>query len=109
MKNDHRERCVKQWFAAAGAASAVAACALTLSADGSAVTLTEFARRGAVENVRTLLKRGAKIDERTPDGMTALHWAVFRDDEAMTRLLLDAGAKADVPSKVRGDATRTGV
>jgi ankyrin repeat protein len=99
MKNDHKERCVKQLLAAAGTACVVAAYALTLSADGSAGTLIEFARRGDVEHVRALLRRGAKVDDRTPDGMTALHWAVFRDDETMARLLLNAGAKADVPSK----------
>lgn len=40
-----------------------------------------------------LLKAGMPVNGPDADGMTALHWAVRQDDEAMVGLLIGAGAR----------------
>ncbi len=52
--------------------------------------------------VRTLLKQRADVNAAQADGMTALHWAVYRDDAEMAGELLSAGANVNA-------ATRYGV
>ena len=42
---------------------------------------------------------GAGIDAVDESGMTALHWAVLRDHEICTRILLDRGADVDALQK----------
>src|ERR1041384_614828 len=42
--------------------------------------------------VRQLLKEHADVSATQPDGMTALHWAVYLDDLEMATLLVKAGA-----------------
>src|SRR5947209_6980016 len=42
--------------------------------------------------VRTLLKKRADVNAPQPDGMTALHWAAYKDDLELARLLVKAGA-----------------
>ena len=61
--------------------------------------LVEAARQGAVETVATLLEAGADVDAAGPDGTTALHWAVQRDDRPLARRLLAAGAGADAANR----------
>jgi ankyrin repeat protein len=56
--------------------------------------LADAAERGDQAAVRSLLDRGEDPDRAQPDGMTALHWAVYRDDLDTARILL--GAKANV-------------
>eukprot|EP01032_Pedospumella_encystans_P013468 gene13468-15505_t len=55
-------------------------------------------------HLRTLTLRahsnsGAGIDAVDESGMTALHWAVLRDHEICTRILLDRGADVDALQK----------
>lgn len=50
------------------------------------------AKSGDLEAVRASLARGASTRDAEPDGTTALHWAVQRDEPALVRLLVDAGA-----------------
>ncbi|MCA9009528.1 MAG: ankyrin repeat domain-containing protein, partial [Planctomycetaceae bacterium] len=45
-----------------------------------------------MQAIRDLLKSGASVNGKQPDGMTALHWATFRDRADLVRLLLDSGA-----------------
>ena len=40
------------------------------------------------------------VNARQPDGATALHWAVYRDDLATARLLIGAGADAGVANEL---------
>ncbi len=61
--------------------------------------LVEAARQGAVETVATLLEAGVDVDAAGPDGTTALHWAVRRDDRPLARRLLAAGAGADAANR----------
>lgn len=59
--------------------------------------LADAAERGTDEELARLLARSkspADVNAAQPDGMTALHWAVYRDREAMVRDLLKAKADA---------------
>ena len=42
-----------------------------------------------------------RMDQPQPDGMTALHWAVFHERDDWVRRLLEAGADADVTNEYR--------
>ncbi|MBL9135196.1 MAG: ankyrin repeat domain-containing protein [Verrucomicrobiales bacterium] len=42
--------------------------------------------------IQQLLKASTELNASQPDGMTALHWAVYHDDSALTRRLIKAGA-----------------
>lgn len=56
-------------------------------------TLIELARTDDAAAVRTLTgKRKEAVNTATPDGTTALHWAVHNDNEALVKKLLAAGA-----------------
>ncbi len=57
---------------------------------------------GDLTSVRALLAKKADVNAASADGMTALHWAVQRDDIAMVEALVKAGAKVET-------ATRHGV
>jgi cytohesin len=57
--------------------------------------LVEAARSGDLAAVRSLLHDGADPDAAGPDGSTAVHWAVHRDDLDMLGALLEAGARPD--------------
>ncbi|MCP5145321.1 MAG: ankyrin repeat domain-containing protein [Gammaproteobacteria bacterium] len=57
-----------------------------------AQTLMDAARAGDSGQALELLKQGADASERMSDGTTALHWAVYNDDEALVTRLLKAGA-----------------
>jgi len=49
--------------------------------------------KGDREAVRSLLKQGVDANASQGDGMTALHWATYKDDLQMAQMLLYAGAK----------------
>jgi len=55
-------------------------------------SLTEAAKNGDRESIRTLLKQGLKVDAAEGDGTTALLWASYRDDLETADLLIRAGA-----------------
>ena len=65
----------------------------SLAADGPG--LVDAARNGDLGAVRSLLKGGADPNQAAPDGSTAVHWAVHRDNLEMLNALLDAGARPD--------------
>jgi uncharacterized protein len=67
--------------------------AASLAASGPA--LVDAARNGDLGAVRSLLRGGADANEAAPDGSTAVHWAVHRDNLDMLNALLAAGAKPD--------------
>ena len=58
------------------------------------------AMNGDTEAVRSLLQQGADINGAQGDGTTALHWAAFREDVPMARMLLNGGAKIDVTTRL---------
>lgn len=57
--------------------------------------LLAAAKRGDRAAVEAELGAGANPGEADADGTTALHWAVHRNDTAMSVMLLEAGALAD--------------
>src|SRR6266404_3045706 len=67
--------------------------AATVLAAGSDVA--DAAKRGDKTAVRTLLAQKADVNFKQPDGGTALHWAVWREDVELATMLLRAGANAN--------------
>jgi ankyrin repeat protein/acetyl esterase/lipase len=51
------------------------------------------------DTVRLLLERDVEVNAAQVDGMTALHWAVYHDTPAATRLIVKAGAKVQVTNR----------
>lgn len=68
----------------------IVAASSALAAD--AETPADAAEQGDQARVGALLDRGDDVNARQVDGMTALHWAVYRDDAEMAALLVRAGA-----------------
>ncbi len=63
--------------------------------------VADAAMRGDREAVRVLLRR-ADVNGAQADGMTALHWAASRDDEAMAKLLVAARANVRATTRLGG-------
>ena len=61
--------------------------------------IADAAMNGDLKTVRSLLRQPAGIDEAQADGMTALHWAVQRNDLEMTNVLLNAGADYHIANR----------
>jgi ankyrin repeat protein len=55
-------------------------------------TVADFAMIGDTAGIRALLAQDADVNAPQADKATALHWAVYRDDLALAKLLIDAGA-----------------
>jgi ankyrin repeat protein len=77
----------------------LALCAVAWSADSPDMRVADAAMNGDRAAVRTLLAEKAAVSAPQGDGMTALHWAAFRDDLDLTRVLIAAGA--DVKATTR--------
>lgn len=79
----------------------VAAVALSLAgATPPEAPVADAAMRGDVEAVRGLLQRGSDPDAAQGDGMTALHWAAELGNEALARVLVDAGASLEPTTRL---------
>jgi ankyrin repeat protein len=61
--------------------------------------LAEAARQGDSERLKTLLRQSVDVNAAGPDGTTALHWAVYRDDVEMARQLVAAGARVNASNR----------
>src|SRR5215467_3860693 len=57
--------------------------------------LSDAAKNGDREALRSLLQKGANVNATEGDGSTALHWASYRDDLDAADLLIRAGAKVN--------------
>jgi len=57
--------------------------------------IIEAVRKGDKDALKTLLQKGANVNEAEADGATALHWASYRDDVQSADALLKAGAKVN--------------
>jgi ankyrin repeat protein len=69
------------------------------AATASDTPLIDAVQKHDGQRVRTLLGRGANVNQREYDGSTALHWAAYVDDPAIMTVLLKAGAKANVANE----------
>src|SRR5215813_13607120 len=56
------------------------------------VKLIDAVKRSDLQAVNALLKLHSNVNAKTPDGTTAIHWAVNQDDVAIAKALVDAGA-----------------
>lgn len=65
---------------------------LLLPAAGSDLRLAQAVQQGDTQAIRSLIQQQADVNAAEGDGMTALHWAAYRDDLEAARLLLEAGA-----------------
>src|SRR5438034_7372710 len=77
---------------------------LLLLAGGSAVAqsdapLADALEKGDAVKIAALLKQGADVNASQVDGMTALHWAVYRDDLPAAKLLIKAGASVKAANR----------
>jgi uncharacterized protein len=61
--------------------------------------LSEAAMEGNREQVRALLQQEVDVDGAQGDGTTALHWAAFKDDAEMVKMLIAAGANVRVTTR----------
>jgi len=68
-------------------------------AAGPPATLGDLVRAGKRDSVlAAITSPDVNVNEKAPDGSTALMWATFNADRELVRALLKAGAKADVTS-----------
>ncbi len=75
----------------------------TFGATPNAVALSEAAKAGHWERVRSLVAgglRGEDVNAADSDGTRPLHWAVRADELEVARLLLKAGADAAAPNRL---------
>jgi ankyrin repeat protein len=70
----------------------VAACLLIPGAAFAAEELIAAAQRGDTTVALAAIEDGVDVNDKSPDGTTALHWAVYRDDLAVVERLIAAGA-----------------
>jgi uncharacterized protein len=68
------------------------------SIDAAVPPLAEAIRRGQLDAARALLQKQVDVNEKLPDGTTALHWAVERDDADLVTGLINAKADPNVAS-----------
>ncbi len=73
---------------------------LLLALGGPRAPVADAAMRGDADAVRALIQSGADVNESQGDGMTALHWAAENGDAALAKLLLKAGARVDVVTRL---------
>ncbi len=62
--------------------------------------VADAARRGDAVALRALLAKGADVNAPHGDGMTALHWATERADQAMVDMLIFAGADVSAVTRI---------
>ena len=62
--------------------------------------ITDAARRGDAEAVRSLLRAGADANASAGDGMTALHWAADAGHPEIAQVLMYAGATVDAATRL---------
>ncbi|MEZ6137173.1 MAG: ankyrin repeat domain-containing protein [Pirellulaceae bacterium] len=74
---------------------------ITLSTDALAAEpeLADAIEQGHADQALTLLEQGVNVNAAQVDGMTALHWSVWREDVALTERLLAAKAQVNQPNR----------
>ena len=72
---------------------------LLMTAAAEASPIADAAMSGDVQAVRSVLRQRPDVNAPQTDGMTALHWAVHRNDLAMAELLIRAGADVQATNR----------
>ena len=85
-------------FARNAAVVAFAACALTLTAR-AADDLIAAAQKDDATVALAAIEDGIDVNAKSPDGTTALHWAVYHDNLALVERLVAAGADVRVANE----------
>jgi ankyrin repeat protein len=85
-------------FRALAAVAALLAGTVSANAAGKS-DVADAAMKGDKAAVRTLVERKADVNAPQVDGATALHWAVYRDDDDSADLLIRAGARVDAVNR----------
>ena len=85
-------------------ATLLAAGTMLLAADaniqgGKDLRVANAAAQGDRDAVAALIKQKVDVNTAQGDGMTALHWAAFKDDLALTKMLLTAGASVKATTR----------
>ena len=63
--------------------------------------LVDAAEQGDREAVQALLQQQVNVNAAQGDGMTALLWAVYREDVEMAQALLQAGADVNASNRLK--------
>jgi ankyrin len=61
--------------------------------------VADAAMRGDASGVRALIQQKADVNAPQVDGATALHWAIYRDDEELVDLLIRSGANVKAANR----------
>jgi len=73
---------------------------LLISSPAVDIRLVDQAMEGNLEGVRSLLSQQVDVNSAQGDGMTALHWAAYRDDLPLAELLIEAKANPEAETRV---------
>ncbi len=73
---------------------------MVLTALAADSRLADLAMQGDRDGIRSLLQQKADVNAAQGDGMTALHWAAMKNDVAMAKMLLAAGADVKLTTRV---------
>ena len=76
--------------------------ATILAAAGGDARVSEAAKNGDSDALLSFLKNNADVNGTQGDGTTALHWAAYRDDVSMGRMLVEAGADVNAQTRMGG-------
>ncbi len=74
-------------------------CAISIDASAARAPLADAMEKMDRSAVGALLQQHADVNAPQPDGMTALHWAAYHDDEQTARQLLQAGANVNAANR----------